>query len=68
MCSISEEFKQEGMQQAKQEDVLELLEEIGTIPEMLEKQIREQCDMEVLKRWLKLAAKVETIEEFSTSI
>ena len=28
----------------------------------------EQYDMEVLKRWLKLAAKVETIEEFSNSI
>lgn len=68
MCSISEEFRQEGMQQAKQEAVLELLEDIGTIPETLENKIREQYDMEVLKRWLKLAAKVETIEEFSNSI
>lgn len=68
MCSISEEFRQEGMQQAKQEAVLELLEDVGSIPETIENKIREQYDMEVLKRWLKLAAKVETIEEFSNSI
>ena len=68
MCSISEEFRQEGMQQAKQEAVLELLEDVGPIPEILEDKIREQCDMEVLKRWHKLAAKVETIDEFLGNI
>lgn len=68
MCSISEEFRQEGIQQAKQEDVLELLEDIGTIPEILQDKIREQCDVKVLKRWHKLAAKVETIDEFLDNI
>ncbi|MCI8956828.1 MAG: Rpn family recombination-promoting nuclease/putative transposase [Eubacterium sp.] len=68
MCSISEEFRQEGIQQAKQEDVLELLEDVGSIPEILEDKIRKQCDMEMLKRWHKLAAKVETIEEFLDNI
>lgn len=68
MCSISEEFRQEGIQQGKQEAVLELLEDVGSIPQTLKDKIREQCDMEVLKRWHKLAAKVETIDEFLDNI
>lgn len=64
MCSISEEFREEGRQEGMQQAILELLEDIGSIPEALENKIKEQRDGEVLKRWHKLAAKVETIEEF----
>ena len=68
MCSISEEFRQEGRQEAKQESILELLEELGLIPQNLENKIRKQSDLETLSHWLKLAAKSETIEEFINKI
>lgn len=51
-------------EEASQEAVLELLEEYGAIPEHIREVIRSQWDSAVLKRWLKLAAKAETMEQF----
>ncbi|MBD5542913.1 MAG: Rpn family recombination-promoting nuclease/putative transposase [Lachnospiraceae bacterium] len=51
-------------QKAKQEAVFELLEEYGAIPEHVREAVLEQCDLEVLKRWHKLAAKAGSIEQF----
>lgn len=72
MCSISEEFRQEGREQgreeAKQEAIMELLEDTGIITNELEERIRNQSDFEILSKWLKLAAKATTIEEFENQI
>ncbi len=46
------------------EAILELLEECGTVPESLKEQIYEQRDTGILSRWLKLSAKVNSVEEF----
>lgn len=43
---------------------MELLEEIGELPLSLRKLIMEQTDLEVLRRWHKLAARAESIEDF----
>lgn len=56
--------RNEGKQEGKAEAVLELLEDLGTVPQELKKIILEQSDLDVLRRWLKLAAKAATIEEF----
>lgn len=56
--------RNEGKQEGKAEAVLELLEDLGTVPQELKKIILEQSDFDILRRWLKLAAKAETIEEF----
>lgn len=56
--------RNEGKQEGKAEAVLELLEDLGTVPQELKKIILEQSDLDVLRRWLKIAAKAETIEEF----
>ena len=45
--------------------ILELLEEYGTISETLKEKISAEEDLEVLKKWHKLAAKVSSIEEFT---
>ena len=55
---------QEGIQKAKQESVLELLEEYGVIPEQVRKAVLAQGDLDVLKRWLKLAASAGSMEQF----
>ena len=50
------------------EDILVLLEEIGTIPEYLQVMISDQKDLEVLRKWHKLAARVQSIEELERKI
>lgn len=49
---------------SKKESVLELLEDFGEISEELHKKIMDQKDVTILKKWLKLAARVESMEEF----
>lgn len=60
MCKAWEEQKRIG----RVEDIMDLLEEIGETSLALEKLIMEQTDLEVLRRWHKLAAKAESIEAF----
>lgn len=49
------------------ESVLELLTDYGHIPEDLERRIRETRDLDTLKKWHKLAAKVNSMEEFEAN-
>ena len=41
-----------------------MLEDLGNIPEELRKKIKEEQDMQTIKLWLKLSARVESIEQF----
>ena len=59
-----QEGKQEGKQEGRQEDIFELLEEHGVIPEHVREAVLAQWDLEVLKRWLKLAARAGSMEQF----
>lgn len=54
----------EGLATGKAASVLELLEEIGTVPEELHIRIMEQKDDAVISKWLRLAAKCKSIEAF----
>ena len=56
--------REEAAQKTKAMDILELLEEYGEVPENLCEQIEAETDMDTLKKWLKLAARVESIVEF----
>lgn len=58
------EGKSEGKIESKIEDILDFLGSIGTIPEDLKVTITSQTNLDVLKRWLKLAAKATTINDF----
>ncbi len=53
-----------GLAQGKAESILELLEELGDIPEELRLKITTQADLDILKKWLKSAAKASSVEEF----
>jgi len=55
---------EQGLIRGKIEAILELLEDLGPIPDELKHQIQEQKDLEVLKRWHKAAAKSDSIEAF----
>ncbi len=54
--------------ETKVDSILELLEDLGEIPESLEKELYGQTDFDVLKRWHKIAAKAESIEQFAKEI
>ncbi len=63
-----QEGKAEGKSEGKAEAVLELLEELGTVPDNLRQTVMEQTDLDILKKWLKLSAGADTIEEFEREI
>ena len=65
---IRDEGKQIGIINGKIESVLELLEDKGEVPEKVKAEIFAETDPEVLKKWLRLVAKSETIEEFCKEI
>lgn len=51
-------------QAGKAESIIELLEELGPVPEELRKKIMKERDAETLKGWLKLAVKAASVEDF----
>lgn len=54
----------DGKIEGKIEDILELLGEIGVVSDDLIEKISAETDLERIKNWLKLAARVNSIEEF----
>lgn len=55
----------QGLTAGRAESVIELLNELGDIPSEVCEQIRSEKNAEILKDWLKLAAKVTSIEQFT---
>ena len=58
------EERAEGRVESKAEAVLEILEDLGVIPEYVREKIMNEKDLQTLTRWLKLAAKAGSFEEF----
>ena len=46
------------------ENTIQFLEDLSVVPEELREKIESEKDLSVLKRWLKLAAKADSIEQF----
>ncbi len=63
-----EEGRQEGEMVAHRENILEILEDLGTVSEKLHSRILSETDIQVLKQMLKLAAKADTMEEFEEAV
>lgn len=64
MKCVRQESFAEGKAEGKAEDILELLSELCKVPDEIQEKILDTSDFNLLKRWLKLAAKSETIEQF----
>ena len=56
--------REAGKAEGKAEAVLELLEELGQIPPELRQRILSESDLPVLKKWIKEAAKAESVRQF----
>ncbi len=63
-----EEAKEEGITLGTVNDIIELLEDIGEVPENLKNRIMKEENRDILRKWLKLAAKAGTVEEFEKNI
>ena len=65
---IQEEGFEEGIIQGKaggfREGIIELLKDYGALSETLSELIMTQTDLDVLKRWNKIAARAKSIEDF----
>ena len=67
-ATIREFERAQGIEQGTAEAVLELLEELGDVPDRIRKTILGQRDLNRLKAWLRLAAKADSLEEFERLI
>lgn len=65
---IDEDFMNEGRIEGKTESIIEILSDIGDVPQKLKKFIYSQKDINVLNKWIKIAAKSEGIKEFEDKI
>ena len=63
-----EEGLEQGLKRGKAEAILELLEDLGNIPEDLRKRILSEKSLEILKGWHKIAAKAESLEIFQQAM
>lgn len=57
-----------GMNKMMIRNIHDLLEDYGEVPESLESKLEEVKDMEVLKKYHKIAARVNSVEEFLDKI
>lgn len=64
MIKAFEDYRLEG----KIEGILELLEELGQVPERIVEFIKAEDDLNVLSKWHKSAAKAASIEEFEANM
>ena len=52
----------------KTEVIISLLEDLGEIPNELRELIMSQVDSEIVMKWIKVATKAKSVEEFQRSI
>lgn len=60
-----EEGRVEGKIESRREDIISLLEELGELSEELREIIEKEKEENVLKEWLKQAARAGSVEEFA---
>ena len=68
MQELMAESRAEGKAEGTRELVVELLKELGILSEELHHRIQQENDLQVLRGWNRLAARVESIREFEMSM
>ena len=61
---LMQDERRAGRIEGRRESILEVLEEIGTVSDELRERIVQEANMDQLKIWAKLAARVDSIEQF----
>ena len=65
---VAEEAMAKGKAEGKAEDIIELLEEFGTVPEELVARIMGEKDLPTLTKWHKTAIRCSSVDEFTELI
>ncbi|MBQ8558757.1 MAG: Rpn family recombination-promoting nuclease/putative transposase [Tyzzerella sp.] len=65
--TFQELLKDERMEERSQM-IIELLEELGAVPENLQMKIMQEKNSDTLRKWCRLAAKAESVEQFENEI
>lgn len=65
---LLQDERSEGKAEAKVEDVLELLEDLGPVPEELTLRITRERNFDILRKYHKLAAHAKSIKDFIEAI
>lgn len=60
----AEKAAKEAAEAARRQDILELLEEYGTVPDFVRQRLEAEEDAGRLSQWLKFAAKAGSMENF----
>lgn len=72
MCNWSEHFIEkgieEGIEKGIRQAIIDLLEDLGAVPEDIRSRISVETDREILRKWHKAAARTENFECFRESI
>ncbi len=64
VCKAIDDLIEDGRREGKAESVLVLLEAIEAVPKDLYSKIQKETNPAVLERWLRLAAKAESLAQF----
>lgn len=59
-----EDAWKDGLLEGKASAVISLLENLGALSEKLEQKIKSETDPGILDKWIRLAAKAESLAEF----
>ncbi|MCL2718394.1 MAG: PD-(D/E)XK nuclease family transposase [Lachnospiraceae bacterium] len=62
--NLLERGREQGIAQGKAEFIIELLTDIGEVPDDLREKILQENDLSILSKWHKIATKVSNITEF----
>lgn len=62
------EGRAEGKAEGKAEAIIELLAEIAPVPEKIRQRVMNETDVALLTKWLKLAAKSKSMEQFLSNM
>ena len=72
MCEIADRIRSEGREEGILEGmtkaVIDLLEELGQVPQRIAEHIRAEDDLSVLSRWHRAAARATSIAEFEENM
>lgn len=58
------EGRLEGRLEGRVEEILDFLEEIGSVPLEVSEKVRQEQNLITLHQWIRLAARADTFEEF----
>lgn len=57
--------KAEGLAEGRASAIIELLEELGTVPDDIRDKIMKETDLDILKKWNKAAARADSVAQFA---